>query len=130
MNIYTIQISKHRLLNNTDIEFIDTTVKSSDSFLKPTWEIVMGVKKGEISEAEYTEKYLEIIRERYKNNKSQFINFLQNNNHVALACYCKPHVFCHRILAIDILSKIAKKENIEFNYLGEIENKEFMKGNE
>ena len=77
MNIYTIQISKHRLLNNTDIEFIDTTVKSSDSFLKPTWEIVMRVKKGEISEAEYIEKYLEIIRERYKNNKSQFINFLQ-----------------------------------------------------
>ena len=52
--IYTVQISvAHRLSITKDPRYLDTTVKSGDKTFAPTWEMVMGHKKEQISAAVY-----------------------------------------------------------------------------
>lgn len=120
MIAYTIQMAKHRILQGRDIEFIDTTVKSGkDSPFKPSWEIVLGYKSNVINQAQYTERYISLMRTSYKEHTSIWLSFL-NKDKVAIACYCKAGCFCHRLLLIDILTKVAIKHGIEFQYLGEL----------
>jgi hypothetical protein len=43
---------------------VDVTVKSAKGFARsfaPTWKMVMGYKNGMQTEAQYTEKYVEIL---------------------------------------------------------------------
>lgn len=120
MIAYTVQIAKHRLLEGKGIEFVDTTVKSGkDSIFKPSWEIVLGHKSKELTDAQYTERYIGLMRDSYRNRFEEWLSFL-NKDKVAIACYCKAGCFCHRLLLIDILTKVAIKHGIEFQYLGEL----------
>ena len=96
MDIYTAQY------RYSGADRLDITVKGQDPLgriLAPTWNMVMGVKKGTITEAEYTMAYIPIllnairdenvakqIKERYKNG-------------LTLVCYCRSGDFCHRLLA-------------------------------
>jgi len=74
---------------------VDVTVKSGTFWaVKPTWDMVMGYKRGEISEKEYTRRYLEIL----ERNKKQVLDFFSNCGQVTLCCYCRPNAFCHRVL--------------------------------
>ena len=54
IELYTVQLARWRLAQSKNIVVVDTTVKSAPKsgygFLAPSWDIVMGVKSGEITE--------------------------------------------------------------------------------
>jgi hypothetical protein len=118
MIIYTGQIARIRH------PYLDITVKSGTGLarlLSPTWDMVLGVKRGVLSEVDYTGQYLDLLRYRYRHDRSGFICILtpENADAMTLACYCKPHTFCHRYLAVEVLEKIARAHGIPFEYGGE-----------
>lgn len=108
--LHTIQIANIKSLP-PGTQVIDITVKSSKppwNIFAPTWEMVGDYKIGRLSENEYTEKYMDLIRSRYRANKRVFRQLIQMalDGDVALACYCDPSQFCHRHLLVAILLTI------------------------
>lgn len=117
MRIYTAQIGR----SGSGL-ILDTTVKSGaglGKMLAPTWDIVWGVKKAQISEQEYETSYLAILRERYSRDKAAFLEILALEE-VTLTCYCRAGKFCHRHIAVNVLEKIAAHHGIPFERGGEL----------
>ncbi len=83
---------------------VDTTVKSSDGIFAPTWDIVMGVKKGKITEQQYTAAYYEMMRQSYTSNYAQWMDLLSRDE-ATIVCFCAYGQFCHRHLLKDMLVK-------------------------
>jgi hypothetical protein len=115
MIVYTFQLAKWRQCKLRQIPYIDTTVKSGCVQLAPHWDMVLGVKSGELPEKEYTERYYEIL-DYYFFNDPVFFDDLIRMETVAFGCYCPPGKFCHRLLLVEFLRCIA-----EVDYRGEIE---------
>ena len=61
--------------------------------LAPTWEVVRGVKSGNISETEYAIEYLKLIKKRGASPNRTLADLGEN---AILLCYEKPDDFCHR----------------------------------
>jgi len=120
MQLYTLQMGKHRIATARGFTITDTTVKSGgDSPFKPTWAIVQDVKAGVITEAQYTTAYLRLMRQSYINRPDEWLEFLRQPTAV-IACYCGCGKFCHRYLLVECLAKVAARHGIEFEYLGEL----------
>lgn len=119
MKIYTLQLAKWRKSLAQGIPYIDTTVKSGDPTFAPSWEIVMAVKKGEISEEEYTETYKQLMRDSYKNNRPKW-DEVSSMDKVTVCCYCPEGCFCHRYLLVDMFRAHCKQNSIDFEYCGEL----------
>jgi hypothetical protein len=68
VDFYTYSISNWRLVDRLRIQMLDVTVKSGDPTFAPSWEIVLDVRSGRLSESKYTEMYTEIMRESLKQN--------------------------------------------------------------
>jgi uncharacterized protein YeaO (DUF488 family) len=103
LSIYTIQIrvaQKLKLTNNS--HYLDTTVKSGDKTFAPNWNIVMGVKHGRITPAEYTKEYRKMMEESYEKKYFRWEEVLALEK-IILACYCRSDNFCHRYLLKDLL---------------------------
>lgn len=105
---------------------LDTTVKSGTELgavFAPTWKLVLGVKRGELSWSTYVEGYTALMRDRYRENPTAFLEAL-NSERLVVCCYCKDtHAttrHCHRYLLADILEKVAKRHSIAFEYVGEV----------
>lgn len=101
---------------------LDITVKSGKGIGKlfaPTWDMVMGVKQRRITVAEYTERFLNLLRERYRQDEAAFIDVLKWEQ-VVLLCYCRPGEFCHRHLVVNVLEKVAKAKGLPFERGGEV----------
>ncbi|AAL83052.1 hypothetical protein FDI90_gp221 [Pseudomonas phage PA7] len=114
MNVYTYQIAKYKLVIEKGIKPLDITVKSGAYQLAPTWLMVMGHKKGIISDDEYTEAYLSMLEQSLIDNPEFFKWFFQLEE-VALGCYCRAGNFCHRHLLVEWL-----ETKTEVIYCGEI----------
>jgi uncharacterized protein YeaO (DUF488 family) len=112
---------------------LDVTMKSGTGIgvlLAPTKAIVYGYKAGKgdqrfagkykpLNEAQYTEQYLELLRERFIKNDEAFHQLVQRES-ITLQCYCGKDKFCHRrILAEYVLPKLAAYYGIEYQYTGE-----------
>lgn len=120
MELWTLQLSRWRWIHGTDIEPIDTTVKNvPNGIFSPTWDIVRGVKQGQITEAEYTRVYKELIRERWQTRRSEFQTFLDKPK-VAVMCFCPAGCFCHRLILVDLIKGLHRYLNKPFIYQGEI----------
>jgi uncharacterized protein YeaO (DUF488 family) len=120
MRIFTIQVGKWRLAKSYDIFFLDTTVKSGYSLFAPNWDMVMGYKNGTVSEDEYKKLYRELLIRSWTQRREEWMKFLQDDTPTALACYCKPGLFCHRLLLKDFLRQLCKQLEIQFEYFGEL----------
>lgn len=120
MRIMTIQVGKWRLARNQNIFFLDTTVKSGYSLFAPTWDMVMGHKHGTLSNEEYKKLYRDMLIRSWKEKREDWLKFLNDDTPTALACYCKPGAFCHRLLLKDFLQQLCKQLNIPFEYYGEL----------
>jgi len=112
--VYTYQISQWRRLASLGIPLIDSTVKTGDYRLCPTWPMVLGVKKGHLSERSYTEQYHAILNHWWFADPDYFDQLLRYP-HVAFGCYCPPGHFCHRYLLVDFLTR-----HTHTTYLGEL----------
>jgi len=105
---------------------LDVTVKSATGIgqlLAPTWALVGGYKHWQgylpLTEQQYTDKYLALLRARYLANEEAFIEIIQRE-HLVLLCYCRAGVFCHRHLALDVLEKIACAKGLPVHRGGEL----------
>ena len=97
----------------------DITVKSGDKSFAPTWDMVMGVKEGRITEQRYAEMYLALLTSRYEtsNNMVEACCRVVEDaiaGDVTLVCYCPAGAFCHRHLLVGWLTT-----NWKVNYGGE-----------
>lgn len=91
----------------------DITIKSSKNIaFAPTWSMVMDLKTGKISEVEYEQMYLTLMRQSYKNYRHAWEDLLRRKT-ATLVCFCQPGAFCHRVLLAKILSILGAR------YLGE-----------
>lgn len=80
------------------MKVIDVTVKSSVGdarYAAPTWDMVMGYKNNKITKEEYAVLYEDILAVNSKNILEFFKSFTEE---IAIACYCRPGMFCHRVL--------------------------------
>lgn len=93
---------------------LDVTVKGASGFarpLAPTWDMVMGHKRGSISDSLYTDKYLCILTELAelaKENGAWLFKALysfgqRNDNTITFLCFCRDGAFCHTYILIDWL---------------------------
>lgn len=114
MIVYTYQIAKWRQLKGRGVPLIDTTVKSGDPRLAPTWEMVMRHKRGQWSDQEYTDAYYCML-DYWWFQDPEFWEDLMARPVVALGCYCPAHSFCHRYLLVEFLKRIT-----EIDYRGEL----------
>lgn len=119
MMLYTIQMAQWRLAQKLEIPMIDTTIKSGEKTFQPSWEIVTAVKSGVISPEVYTEEYLQIMRDSYKNNRSRWLEVC-NMPVVAIACYCPDGQFCHRHVLATCFKYVCRKNGLPFELKGEL----------
>lgn len=119
MECYTIQMAKHRSVDKTKFNFIDTTVKSGYKWLAPKWEMVMGHKNGSVSNEDYTTQYLEMMSQSQIVDADKWKELFNQDKPIVFACYCPCFNFCHRYLLIQLLAQYASERNHTFNYLGE-----------
>lgn len=124
MELYTIQIAQWREAKARGVTFIDTTVKSGHKELAPTWEMVYLSKNStdenrEANHRVYTDLYKAIVVRSYKTNPD-FWHSLLANDKLAIGCYCKEGVFCHRHILKDFIAFLCKGLKIPFVYLGEL----------
>ena len=125
MKLITIQIAKMRQAIKEGYEVIDTTVKSGDKRLAPTWDMVMGHKEGKVSDEEYTNRYEEIIKKSQEEHP-EFWKELCRKEKIIIACYCKAGVFCHRHLLTKYIKEYCKENRIVFSYVGEYGDEDFI----
>jgi uncharacterized protein YeaO (DUF488 family) len=76
---------------------LDITVKSGDKTFAPTWDMVMGLKRGKLSWSEYERLYHERMRKSWVENRARWKEVLSWDE-VVLVCYCRDLRFCHRRL--------------------------------
>lgn len=104
--IYTISLSLSRGAEGVIDGVIDTTVKSGDPRLAPNWRIVMGHKRGTVSDEEYIREYLSMMRRSYLANRDFWEELLKREK-LILACYCKKQArFCHRYILAEIFERL------------------------
>jgi uncharacterized protein YeaO (DUF488 family) len=105
-------------------ERLDITVKSGDKVFAPTWDIVIKFKRGEINWEEYTTQYISQMRKSYENNRRRWLEVLSMPR-LVLVCYCTNPKLCHRtILGRDLLPAVAKVNDTEAKFVGELKFKE------
>lgn len=100
--VYTAQ------LRYSGADRLDVTVKGKDPVGKhfaPTWDMVNGWNSGKLTEPEYTTEYMEMMRRSYRDNRMVWDELLSREE-VTLCCFCRPGIFCHRILLAGILEKL------------------------
>lgn len=118
LEVYTTRISDWREWHNSDVLFYDITLKSGDVVFAPPPELLYPYKQGLIKSREYGEIYYRLLRERFRNDPEPFY-WLIKQEAIALACYCKHGVFCHRHLLKRPLRKLCEQEGITFIDRGE-----------
>lgn len=120
MIIHTVQMAKWRKAKERNIPFLDTTVKSGNDAFAPAWDMVMGIKQGRLSEEDYRQQYIDMMRESWEHRRLEWEKVLQMDQ-VALACYCPAGKFCHRHILKEILMKIQQQRGVEVIDGGEVE---------
>jgi hypothetical protein len=101
MDIYTAQY------RYSGADRLDITVKGQDPLgriFAPTWDMVMGVKKGHITENDYAMAYIPILLKAIRNEDVVKQIKERYKNGITLVCYCPSGHFCHRILSARGLS--------------------------
>lgn len=119
MELWTIQIAKHRLAKEKGIFFLDTTVKSGERTFAPVWSMVIGHKEGTVSDQAYTDLYYDMMRNTYRKVPNRWLAVLAMQK-VAIACYCPEGAFCHRHLLADMLIKLGARKGIPVTFHGEL----------
>jgi len=85
---------------------LDITIKNAKGHvLAPTWDLVMGLKDGKITWAQYESGYLKLLNERLKTRRSEFVSIVEmaRDKDVYLICFCTDERICHRRLAMEFL---------------------------
>lgn len=114
MEVYTYQLSNVRKVMDLGVPYMDTSIKSGDWMLAPTWALLAAYKYNGLSEADYTKGYNQLLEDRLI-EFPEYFSELFNVEVLAVGCYCHPGKFCHRHLLVKFLDK-----HTECIYRGEI----------
>lgn len=109
-----------RLAKERGIFLLDITAKSGVKAFAPDYATVMQYKREEVSEDAYTKLYLERMadsRQRYPIRWS----CLEHREELALACYCKAGVFCHRHLFKTLMQQYLEEKGHSVLQMGELQ---------
>lgn len=75
-----------------------------------------------MTKEQYTEKYKNLLRARWRYDHDPFIELVQQGD-LTLVCFCTPdddgHLFCHRQIAAEVLTTVADYVGISAEYVGE-----------
>lgn len=118
VEVYTIQMARWRVLKNTGIEIIDITLKSGDRRFAPDSQLFNDYRYNGLSDQDYKDRFTNLMRQRYRQDPYLFDELLGRDK-IALACFCGGDKPCHRYLVEDMMSKVAKSRNINYEYKGE-----------
>ena len=69
-------------------------------YLAPPWSIIMGLKRGDLTEADYTLVYMAQL-DRVPTQVWKALADQATNGVVTIVCYCPDGAFCHTYLIID-----------------------------
>lgn len=84
----------------------DVTIKTKEHpEFCPTWDMVMGIKKGIITEEEYAKQYHDLMIKSWRKNRKAWEELLSMGE-VTLVCFCKKGSFCHTYLLAEYLVKL------------------------
>lgn len=124
MNAYTAQIARWPIVKQPNITMIDVTVKSGNPVFAPRWDMVMNHKHQGLSDWDYTEQYLIMMRDSYQHNRQEWMRVIDLQN-VAFTCYCPPcterkSVFCHRLLLVQLFRQVCLYHQLPYEYVGEL----------
>lgn len=72
--------------------------------LRPTQEMVYGVKYRGWSDKRYETVYRALLRSRWPDVRT-WLDTLRPEEDVTLLCYCRPGVYCHRHLIARMLAR-------------------------
>lgn len=129
MELFTAQLAQWRTVQQLNIPYLDTTIKSGLRYFSPTWEMVSGYKKKIITEEEYSAQYLELMAgSQVKVPKAWEKLFTYDQ--LCIMCYCRSGHFCHRHLLKDLIKDYAIEHNLSFSYGGEIVKDGILKNDE
>lgn len=123
MKLMTTQVAKWRKVKAPAL-FVDTSIKTGNAYLAPTWVLLTEYKGGLISPEEYEERFKNIIKMRW-NSYSDFRQLVANMAYKeetqVLGCYCAAGEFCHRHLLVEFFQRYCEARDIPFEYLGELQ---------
>jgi uncharacterized protein YeaO (DUF488 family) len=94
---------------------MDITAKSKEPLGKifsPTWKIVDAYKYHNMSEEEYSLRYLHEMRISYLKYREKW-NEVLNKSLITVVCFCPAGEFCHRLELAKILQTLGAKYNGE-----------------
>lgn len=97
---------------------LDITVKSGDRVFAPTWEMVRSFQRGTMTQEQYTEAYVTLMRSSWKASNGRWREVLAMGV-VTLCCCCPPLQFCHRWVLGRILVRVCEHLGISVEYCGE-----------
>lgn len=122
VKLYTVQLAQWRKVQELGVGLINITAKSGDLIFAPEFAKVMQYRKGELTEAEYTEAYLGKMRQSLKSHASHWYRLegIALETPIAFACYCKAGAFCHRHLFKDYFTKFLQSRGVAVKDMGEI----------
>ena len=92
-------------VGSTAPDRLDITVKSGHKLFAPTWEMVLNLKSGLLTQEEYTKVYLSMMRKVFDVHHGELMEVVSRSS-ITLLCYCRTGDFCHRLLLADILEAL------------------------
>lgn len=99
--LHTIYTAQYRYAGD---DRFDITVKGQDGMglhFAPTWNMVMDHKKGIITDQQYVDMYIPIL----KNVPIHVWDWFLGAEVRTLVCFCKEEAFCHRNILIHYLKQ-------------------------
>lgn len=119
MELWTIQMGKWRLAKAAEIELVDITHKSGIRQFAPDPDFLYAYKRGDIDAATYTGLYMDKIAHCRVFNEEMWNVFIGKEK-LAIACYCAPGAFCHRLLLAPIIGEYLRRNGIPVSFMGEL----------
>lgn len=113
-------MGKWRAAKDKGVFLLDITAKTGRPAFAPDFGDVMRYKRGELSEQEYTKIYLDRMEES-KLVLPRSWQSLNKRSEIALGCYCKAGVFCHRHLFKEIMQVHLEAQGFTVIQEGELE---------
>jgi ribA/ribD-fused uncharacterized protein len=124
--LYTVQMSRSRGLQDKGIHVLDTTVKSGVKAFAPRWDMVMAHKEQRLSDEQYTDQYLRMMRDSRRDNPTVWKK-LEEHEKIAALCYCTPGKFCHRHLIVHEFKDYLESRGHTVELKGEINGPQYYK---
>ena len=122
LRIYTAQMGKRFQLAKEGRAILDTTVKTGDRRLAPSWDFLVEYKSSPRSpadQARYRELYLNKLKAMHHQTPDVLLDLLKRDE-VILTCYCPAGQFCHRHILKEILTLLGSRTGVNVEDCGEI----------